>query len=87
MEINFFGIGGAFNYKLGNNCAYIKQADKLLLIDVGLDTVLLSVSSTSIKLFTWLLATLIAIYTGSSTLIFFLVGELAKLAPLSISAS
>lgn len=38
MEINFFGIGGAFNYKYGNNCSYIKQDDNLLLIDIGLDT-------------------------------------------------
>lgn len=38
MKIEFLGIGGAFNYKFGNNCAYIKEDNKLLLIDIGLDT-------------------------------------------------
>ena len=38
MKLNFIGIGGAFNTQLGNNCAYIKEDDKILFIDIGLDT-------------------------------------------------
>ena len=38
MELNFIGIGGAFNTKLGNNCAYVKEDNKILFIDIGLDT-------------------------------------------------
>lgn len=38
MNLNFIGIGGAFNTKLGSNAAYIKEDDKILFIDFGLDT-------------------------------------------------
>lgn len=38
MDLNFIGIGGAFNSELGNNCAYIKEKRKILFIDFGLDT-------------------------------------------------
>ncbi len=38
MDINFIGIGSAFYVEMGSNAAYIKENDKLLLIDVGLDT-------------------------------------------------
>lgn len=38
MELNFIGIGGAFNVELGSNCAYIKENNKILFIDFGLDT-------------------------------------------------
>lgn len=38
MEINFIGIGGAFNTELGSNAAYIKEDNKILFIDFGLDT-------------------------------------------------
>ena len=33
--LNFIGIGSAFNTSLGNNSAYIKDKDSLLLIDCG----------------------------------------------------
>ncbi|NLZ48562.1 MAG: MBL fold metallo-hydrolase [Clostridiales bacterium] len=33
--LNFIGTGSAFNYKLGNNSAYIKRNSTLLLIDCG----------------------------------------------------
>lgn len=38
MELNFIGIGGAFNVELGNNAAYIKENSRILFIDIGLDT-------------------------------------------------
>lgn len=38
MELNFIGIGGAFNTKLGTNSSYIKEKNKILFIDFGLDT-------------------------------------------------
>ena len=38
MDLKFIGIGGAFNTKLGNNSAYIEENNKLLFIDIGLDT-------------------------------------------------
>jgi len=38
MVLNFIGIGGAFNTKLGSNAAYIKENNKILFIDFGLDT-------------------------------------------------
>ena len=38
MNLNFIGIGGAFNTKLGSNAAYIKENNKILFIDFGLDT-------------------------------------------------
>lgn len=38
MELNFIGIGGAFNTELGSNSAYIKENDKILFLDFGLDT-------------------------------------------------
>ena len=38
MELNFIGIGGAFNTELGSNAAYIKEDNKILFIDFGLDT-------------------------------------------------
>ena len=37
MEINFLGIGGAFAHELGCNCSYIKEGDKILFIDFGMD--------------------------------------------------
>lgn len=37
MEFNFLGIGGAFTHELGCNCAYIKEGDKILFIDFGMD--------------------------------------------------
>ncbi|WP_139902336.1 MBL fold metallo-hydrolase [Clostridium thermarum] len=33
--LNFIGTGSAFNYKLGNNSAYIKRKDAMVLIDCG----------------------------------------------------
>lgn len=36
--LKFNGIGSAFNYKLGNNSAFIKDNDKLFLIDCGSST-------------------------------------------------
>ncbi|WP_163195787.1 MBL fold metallo-hydrolase [Clostridium thermarum] len=33
--LNFIGTGSAFNHKLGNNSAYIKREDAMLLIDCG----------------------------------------------------
>ena len=38
MNLNFIGIGGAFNTKLGSNAAYIKENNKIIFIDFGLDT-------------------------------------------------
>ena len=38
MNINFIGIGGAFNVELGNNASYIIEKTKILFIDMGLDT-------------------------------------------------
>lgn len=38
MKINFIGIGGAFYNELGCNAAYIKENDKILFIDLGMDT-------------------------------------------------
>lgn len=38
MNLNFIGIGGAFNTELGSNSSYIKENDKILFIDFGLDT-------------------------------------------------
>lgn len=38
MDLKFIGIGGAFNTELGNNSAYIKENNKILFIDIGLDT-------------------------------------------------
>lgn len=38
MKLNFIGIGGAFYTDLGCNSAYIKEDDKILFIDCGLDT-------------------------------------------------
>ena len=38
MDLNFIGIGGAFNTELGCNSAYIKEKNRILLIDIGLDT-------------------------------------------------
>lgn len=37
MNLEFIGIGGAFNSDLGCNCAYIKEEDKILFIDFGMD--------------------------------------------------
>ncbi|PFK99863.1 ribonuclease Z [Priestia megaterium] len=36
--LNFIGRGSAFNTKEGNNCAYIKKGEHLLLIDCGSST-------------------------------------------------
>ena len=33
-KLNFIGIGGATNINLGGNCCYIKDGDKLLIIDM-----------------------------------------------------
>lgn len=33
-KLNFIGIGGATNVDLGENCCYLKEKDKLLIIDV-----------------------------------------------------
>ena len=38
MNLNFIGIGGAFNTELGNNSVYITENNKILFIDIGLDT-------------------------------------------------
>lgn len=38
MDLKFIGIGGAFNTELGNNSAYIMENNKILFIDIGLDT-------------------------------------------------
>lgn len=38
MNLNFIGIGGAFNSELGCNSAYIEENNKILFIDLGLDT-------------------------------------------------
>ena len=38
MNLNFIGIGGAFNSELGCNCAYIEENNKILFIDLGLDS-------------------------------------------------
>ena len=38
MNLNFIGIGGAFNTELGNNAAYIIENNKILFLDIGLDT-------------------------------------------------
>lgn len=38
MELKFIGIGGAFNSELGSNSSYIEENDKILFIDIGLDT-------------------------------------------------
>lgn len=38
MNLKFIGIGGAFNTELGNNSAYIEENNKILFIDIGLDT-------------------------------------------------
>lgn len=38
MDLRFIGIGGAFNTSLGNNSAYIKENNRILFIDIGLDT-------------------------------------------------
>ena len=38
MKINFIGIGGAFYNELGCNAAYIKEDNKILFIDLGMDT-------------------------------------------------
>ena len=38
MKLNFIGIGGAFYTELGCYAAYIKEEDKILFIDYGLDT-------------------------------------------------
>lgn len=38
MDLNFIGIGGAFNSELGCNCAYIEENNKILFIDLGLDS-------------------------------------------------
>lgn len=37
MNLNFIGIGGAFNCEAGCNCAYVKENDKILFIDFGMD--------------------------------------------------
>ena len=37
MDFQFIGIGGAFCSELGCNCAYIKEDDKILFIDFGMD--------------------------------------------------
>ena len=33
-ELNFIGIGGATNIKLGGNCCYLKDGNNLLVIDM-----------------------------------------------------
>ena len=38
MNLKFLGIGGAFNTVQGCNCAFIKEGDKILFIDLGLDS-------------------------------------------------
>lgn len=38
MKIDFIGVGGAFYAQKGCNCAYIKEDNKILFIDFGLDT-------------------------------------------------
>ena len=38
MNLKFIGIGGAFNAKLGCNSSYIKENNRILFIDFGLDT-------------------------------------------------
>ena len=38
MKLNFIGIGGAFYTELGCNSAYVKEEDRILFIDFGLDT-------------------------------------------------
>ena len=35
MNLKFLGIGSAFQSSLYNNCAYVKEDDKLFLIDCG----------------------------------------------------
>ena len=35
MKLNFLGRGAAFNPKEGNTAAFIKEGDRLLLIDCG----------------------------------------------------
>lgn len=37
MNLNFIGIGGAFFPQVGCNCAYIKENNKILFIDFGMD--------------------------------------------------
>lgn len=34
-KLAFLGAGSAFNYKLGNNCAYYRENDSILFIDFG----------------------------------------------------
>jgi len=34
QKLNFIGIGGAINVKLGGNCCYLKEGDNLLVIDM-----------------------------------------------------
>lgn len=37
MDLKFMGIGGAFNSQLGCNCAYVREDNKILFIDFGMD--------------------------------------------------
>lgn len=37
MKLNFIGIGGAFCPKLGCNCAYVRENEKILFVDFGMD--------------------------------------------------
>lgn len=37
MNLQFIGIGGAFNNELGCNSSYIKEGNKILFIDFGMD--------------------------------------------------
>ena len=38
-KLNFIGIGGATNVYLGENSCYLKEKDKLLIIDVCGDAI------------------------------------------------
>lgn len=38
MKLDFIGVGGAFNTELGSNSAYIKENNKIIFLDFGLDT-------------------------------------------------
>lgn len=48
-ELNFLGIGGAINTKLGGNCCYLKDGDKLLIIDACEDVTNKLINSEALK--------------------------------------